>query len=42
MTVSDSRPDVAAASPGVWICPTHVTKGVYWESSDWGAVITRP
>jgi hypothetical protein len=27
---------------GVWACPTHGTKGVYWDGSGWRVVLARP
>ena len=42
-------PDGATTAPqlqppvmGVWVCPTHRTKGVYWDGSGWRVVVVRP
>lgn len=37
-------PRAAPALPdpltGVWVCPTHGRRGVYWDGEEWGVVAT--
>ena len=40
--VPTAAPMLPPPVTGVWVCPTHGTKGVYWDGSSWRAVLTRP
>jgi len=37
-TAAPSLPDPLT---GVWVCPTHGRKGVYWDGLDWSLIETR-
>jgi hypothetical protein len=40
--VPTAAPQLPSPIAGVWICPTHGTKGVYWHGSGWRVVLARP
>jgi hypothetical protein len=39
--VPTAAPHLPPPVTGVRVCPTHGTKGVYWDASGWRAVLAR-